>query len=178
MSKKDSFNWNIKKYSTYFKSILAINGLILISITSCSMERNRPIMKINSYLRGYQNGHKKPSLSKNLLATLINREDRDIIHLIDIRNMKRIPMGALNTPNTEPISISLSANGERIALIRKRGITSQLILYQRKSGRIQEIELKQLGNPTKVSIGGKGKILAVEVTRQGKKEIDLIRLNN
>ena len=41
----------------------------------------------------------------------------------------------------------------------------------------KEVNINQNGIPLKVSIDGKGKLLAVEVSRNGQLKIDLIRLD-
>ncbi len=74
--------------------------------------------------------------------------------------------------------MSVSANGERLALVRQRGDQTELLLYQRSLGTVQRLELSAKGIPRKVSLDGFGRLLAVQVSRDGRWDVDLIRLSS
>jgi hypothetical protein len=78
--------------------------------------------------------------------------------------------------DAQPISLSVSGDGERLALVRQRGDSTELMLYRRSVGILQRLELSPAGVPRAVSLDGRGRLLAVQVSRNGRWEVDLIQL--
>ena len=96
--------------------------------------------------------------------------------MIDIRSRTRVPLPGINRADSQPISVTLSANGERLAFIRQRADKTELLIYRRRLGTLQRIELTPKGIPRRVSLDGSGKILAVQVSREGRWDVDVIQL--
>ncbi|MGE4580875.1 MAG: hypothetical protein AAEC03_00830, partial [Synechococcus sp.] len=74
------------------------------------------------------------------------------------------------------ISVALSADGERLAVVQQREGRTELLLYRRSVGTAQRLPLEPPGVPRAVSLNGNGRRLAVQVSRGGRWDIDLIRL--
>jgi len=74
------------------------------------------------------------------------------------------------------VSVSVSANGRRIALVRTWEGRTELMLYRRSAGALQRLPVEPSGVPREVSLDGEGKRLAVQVSRQGRWDVDVIRL--
>ena len=74
------------------------------------------------------------------------------------------------------MSISLSGDGERLAVVQQRDGRTELMLYRRSVGSLQRLEIVPAGVPRQVSLDGNGRMLAVQVSRSGRWGVDLIRL--
>ena len=63
---------------------------------------------------------------------------------------------------------------------RKENITlkdkTELLIYRRNVGTLQRIELSPKGIPRRVSLDSSGRVLAVQVSRSGKWDVEVIRL--
>ena len=70
----------------------------------------------------------------------------------------------------------MSGDGQRIALIRQREERTELMLYRRSVGALQRLPINPPGVPRSVSLDGNGRLLAVQVSRRGRWDVDLIRL--
>jgi len=151
-------------------------GPTLLILSSCSTESVRPISGLNSRLASSADARRDPSLAQGWLATLSSRGGRERIELIDRRSGQPVPVPGLNRADAQPISISLSGDGERLALVRQRDGDTELMLYRRSVGILQRLELNPRGVPRQVSLDGSGKLLAVQVSRDGRWDVDLIRL--
>ncbi len=155
-----------------------ISATILLSISSCSKALLRPIPIINSLLLKTATTHREPSLGNDLLVTLANKQGKEIIELINIRNGKKIALPGANKFDAQVISISINSDGERMALIRQRGSKTELLIYRRRLGTIQKLEIIPQGVPKQVSIDAEGRVLAVQVSRNGRWDIDLIQIKS
>ena len=111
------------------------------------------------------------------LVYLTNLQGKDKIEMIDIRSRKRIPLPGINRADSQPISVSVSANGQRLAFVRQRDDQTELLIYRRKVGSLQQIELNPKGIPRRVSLDNSGRVLAVQVSRDGIWDVEVIRLN-
>ena len=110
------------------------------------------------------------------LASIASRNGRERVELVDLRNGQPVPLPGLNQADAQPISISVSADGNRIALIRSRDGRTELMRYRRGVGILQRLPVEPAGVPREVSLDGSGRLLAVQVSRQGRWDVDLIRL--
>ncbi len=154
-------------------------GLIAIlftSLSSCSSGVPIPIQSINNSLLRSASSHRAPSLGTQWLGTLAIRNGRERIEMINLLNGRQIPLPGLNRPDAQPISVSVNANGERIAVIRQRGERTELLLYRRNVEAIQVLDIKPQGIPRHVSLNGTGRVLAVQVSREGRWDVDVIQL--
>ena len=123
------------------------------------------------------NSFREPSLGSKWLVALANYQGKDKIEMIDIKSNQRVPLPGLNRADSQPVTVGISANGERLAVIRQRADRTELLIYRRKVGSLQQIELNPKGIPRRVSLDSSGKILAVQVSREGRWNIEVIRLN-
>ena len=53
---------------------------------------------------------------------------------------------------------------------------TELVLYRRNAAALQRLPLDPPGVPRSVSLDGSGRLLAVQVSRNGRWDVDLIRL--
>ena len=160
------------KLPLWFYLVFIFCGLI-----SCSSRNLKPIYGFNNVLLQLSSGFREPSLSSKWLVALTNYQGKEKIEMIDILSKKRIPLPGINRADAQPISISISANGERLALIWQRADKTELLLYRRKVGSLQRIELNPKGIPRRVSLDNSGRVLAVQVSRDGIWDVEVIRLN-
>ena len=98
------------------------------------------------------------------------------MELIDLNSRRPVPLPGLNRADALPISVSVSADGERLAVVQQREERTELVLYRRNVGTLQRLPLEPPGVPRAVSLNGNGRRLAVQVSRGGRWDIDLIRL--
>ncbi len=153
--------------------LLPIISLLLIG---CSRIELKPIYKFNNILSQSNESLREPNLGKRWLAALVNNKGKERIELIDLRSRRIVFLPGINRSDAQPISVSVSANGEIIAFIRQREDKTELLVYRRNLGTIRRIEITPKGIPRRVSLDGSGKLLAVQVSRKGRWDVDLIRL--
>ena len=110
------------------------------------------------------------------LASIASRNGRERVELVDLRNGQPVPLPGINQSDSQPISVSVSGDGKRIALIRSRDGRTELMLYRRGVGVLQRLPVEPAGVPREVSLDGSGRLLAVQVSRKGLWDVDLIRL--
>ena len=98
------------------------------------------------------------------------------MELIDLRSRQPVTLAGLNRADAQPISASVSADGERLAVVQQREDRTELVLYRRNVG----ADATAAAGPTRrakgVSLDGSGRRLAVQVSRDGRWQVDLIRL--
>ena len=153
-------------------------ALILFSLLllGCSGPRPRPITDLNGRLRQNVDSRREPSLSQRWLATLSQRGGRERVELIDLTNHTPMPLPGLNRADAQPISVSVSNDGERLAVVQQRGDRTEVVLYRRGVGTVQRLPLEPPGVPRAVSLSADGRRLAVQVSRGGRWDVDRIRL--
>ena len=156
--------------------MLSLSFGVLLLLAGCRSERPRPRPEINGLLRQSVSSRREPSLAQSWLASLAKRGGRERVELIDLRNRRPVPLPGLNRADAQPISLSLSADGARIAVVQQRDDRTELFLYRRNAAALQRIPLDPPGVPRSVSLDGSGRLLAVEVSRNGRWDVDLIRL--
>ena len=148
----------------------------LMLITGCSSPRPTPRPDLNGLLRQSVNSRRDPSLGGRWLASLGQRNGRERVELIDLRTRNPVPLPGLNRADAQPISVSISADGQRLAVVQQREDRTELVLYRRNVGAMQRLPLDPPGVPRSVSLDGSGRRLAVQVSRNGRWDVDLIRL--
>ena len=148
----------------------------LVLVTGCSSNRPTPRPDLNGLLRQSVNSRRDPSLGGRWLASLGQRNGRERVELIDLRTRSSIPLPGLNRADAQPISVSVSADGQRLAVVQQREDRTELVLYRRNIGATQRLPLDPPGVPRSVSLDGAGRRLAVQVSRNGHWDVDLIRL--
>jgi Tol biopolymer transport system component len=115
-------------------------------------------------------------MGQRWLATLASRNGRERVELIDLSNDTPVPLNGINQADSQTISLSVSGDGQRIALVRQREERTELMLYRRKASALQRLPINPPGVPRSVSLNGNGRLLAVQVSRRGRWDVDLIRL--
>ena len=148
----------------------------LVLVTGCSSPRPTPRPDLNGLLRQSVNSRRDPSLGGRWLASLGQRNGRERVELIDLRSRSPVPLPGLNRADAQPISVSVSADGQRLAVVQQREDRTELVLYRRNVGATQLLPMDPPGVPRSVSLDGSGRRLAVEVSRSGRWDVDLIRL--
>ena len=153
--------------------IIFLSPLFLAGCNQLYMQKDN---SLNTFLFRLSSTYAEPSLSNKWLVVLANYRGKEKVEMIDLRKRVIVPLPGINRLNSQPISVSVSENGETIALVQQRAGETELIIYRRKSGTSRRLELIPKGVPRRVSIDANGKILAVQVSRAGIWEVDLIRL--
>ena len=148
----------------------------LAFVTGCSSPRPTPRPDLNGLLRQSVNSRRDPSLGGRWLASLGQRNGRERVELIDLRSRSPVPLPGLNRADAQPISVSVSADGQRLAVVQQREDRTELVLYRRNIRARQLLPLDPPGVPRSVSLDGSGRRLAVQVSRNGRWDVDLIRL--
>ena len=148
----------------------------LVLVSGCSSPRPTPRPDLNGLLRQSVNSRRDPSLGGRWLASLGQRNGRERVELIDLRSRSPVPLPGLNRADAQPISVSVSADGQRLAVVQQREDRTELVLYRRNVGATQRLPLDPPGVPRSVSLDGSGRRLAVQVSRNGRWGVDLIRL--
>ena len=148
----------------------------LVLVIGCSSPRPTPRPDLNGLLRQSVNSRRDPSLGGRWLASLGQRNGRERVERIDLRSRSPVPLPGLNRADAQPISVSVSADGQRLAVVQQREDRTELVLYRRNIGATQRLPLDPPGVPRNVSLDGSGRRLAVQVSRNGRWDVDLIRL--
>ncbi len=160
----------------YRYSLKVLHLLLLLSLGGCFSGEMRPIRGFNELIFNSSRSHSEPSLGQEWLVSLVSSQGKEKIEMIHIRSRTKVPLPGLNRADSQPISVSVSANGERVALVRQREDKTELLIYRRRLGTLQRIELNPRGIPRRVSLDSSGKILAVQVSRGGRWDVEVIRL--
>jgi len=152
-----------------------LGALLLAVVAGCQGETARPLPDLERALAQAGNT-REPSLGEEVLALISGRDGREQVVLIDLRNRRPLPLPGLNRPDAQPVSVSSDARGERLALVRHRQGRTELVLYRRGLASLEAIPLQPDGVPRRVSLDPEGRSLAVEVSRDGLWQLDLITL--
>ena len=155
------------------KALLLLPGLLA---SGCSGDSIRPLPSLNGSLERSSDARREPSLAHGWLATVASRNGRERVELVDLRNGTPVPTPGLNRADAQPVSISLSGDGERLALIQQREGRTELMLYRRNADVLQRLAIDPPGVPRQVSLSGDGRVLAVQISRGGRWDVDIVRL--
>ena len=98
------------------------------------------------------------------------------VQLIDVNRRNPVPLPGLNRPDALPISVAVDQNAERLAVVRQREDRTELVLYKRSLQATQLLPMEPAGVPRQVSFSADGRVLAVEVSRGGLWQIDLLEI--
>lgn len=136
----------------------------------------RPLSRLNQPLNRLSNSE-SPSLSGGWLALIASRPaGRAQVQLIDVRRSAPVPLPGLNRADSLPVSVAVDQDGERIAVVRQRDDRSELLLYRRSLQATQTLAIEPAGVPRRVNLSADGRVLAVEVSRGGLWQVDLLEL--
>ena len=81
------------------------------------------------------------------MASLGQRNGRERVELTDLRSRSPVPLPGLNRADAQPISVSVSADGQRLAVVQQREDRTELVLYRRNVGATQRLPLDPPGVP-------------------------------
>ena len=150
-------------------------GALALLLTGCQAGP-RPIAALNQPLSGLGDSQ-SPSLNSNWLALISSRPgSRAQVQLIDRLRNAPVPLPGLNRPDSLPISVAVDQRGERLALVRQRDDRSELVIHRRSLQASQVVPIEPAGVPQRVSLSADGRVLAVEVSRGGLWQVDLLEL--
>jgi hypothetical protein len=147
----------------------------LLLVGGCSGALPRPLGGIDRQLDGAGAG-RAPNLSGRWLALIARRQERDQVLLVDLERQGPVPLPGLNRPDAQPVSVAVDAGGERLAVVRQLEGRTELVVYRRSLMGVERIPMQPAGVPRRVSLRADGRELAVEVSRDGLWQIDLITL--
>ncbi len=158
------------------KRFITTASLLCFVVLGCSQNGIRPMSRIGASLRRSAESRRLPSMGQRWLASLASRNGRERVELIDLNNDTPVPLTGINQADSQTISLSVSGDGQRIALVRQREERTELMLYRRNASALQRLPINPPGVPRSVSLNGNGRLLAVQVSRKGRWDVDLIRL--
>jgi hypothetical protein len=157
------------------RQLVLVAGLLLVGLAGCSASPLRPLAPINQALEQAGTG-REPSLAGEWLALISGRQGRELVLLVDLRTNRPVSVPGLNRPDAQPVSVSVDGRGERLALVRQRDGRTELGLYRRSIQGLQLLPVEPAGVPRQVSLSGDGRQLAVQVSRGGIWQVDLLEL--
>lgn len=157
------------------RSGLLLLGLML-GLGGCLADQPQLLDGLNRQLQSSGNSSRDPSLSGRWLTLITNRGNREIIDLIDLESGRPVPVPGLNRPDAQPLAVSVDGSGRRIALIRQRDGNTELLVHRVEAGASEPLAIQPPGVPEQVALSADGRMLAVQVSRQGRRQIDLITL--
>ena len=153
-------------------ALLLLPPLVLMG---CMPPQARPLIPINQRLER-NTSSREPALAGRWLALISNRDGREQVQLLDLEQGQPQPLPGLNRIDAQPLSVSVDAWGERLALVRQLGGRTELLLYRRSQGLLQPLPIEPAGVPKRVQMRADGRQLAVEVSRNGLWQVDLLSL--
>jgi hypothetical protein len=149
--------------------------LLGLPLAGCMGSPLRPLVGLNQQL-GRVGSSQEPALSGDWLALLAGRQGRLQVQLLDLGRGLPVPLPGLNRPDSQPISVAVDQQGERLAVVRQREGRTELLLYRRSLQLAQPIAIEPAGVPRRLSLSADGRLLALEVGRNGLWQIDLLEL--
>ena len=165
MNGSGGLRWRLRPWA------LAV-GLALI-LSGCLGPGPVPMGGLNRRL-AQQGSRREPSLSGRWLALIANREGRNQVELVDVDRQLPVPLPGLNRPDALPLSVSVSIAGDRLAVVRQVGGRTELVLHRRALMSSEAIPMVPAGVPRRAALRADGREIAVEVSRDGVVQVDLI----
>jgi hypothetical protein len=153
--------------------IAASLGLLLLP--GCMGGMPVPLPGLNRQLE-QAGSSREPALSERWLALISGRSGREQVLLLDLQRQLPVPLPNLNRLDAQPLSVGVDASGERLALVRQLEGRTELVLYRRSLGSLQLIPMVPAGVPRQVSLRADGRELAVQLSRNGLWQVDLIQI--
>jgi hypothetical protein len=147
----------------------------MAAMAGCGAERPRPLVALNGQLAAAESS-REPALAGRWLALISSRGGRDRVELLDVERNTQVSLPGLNRPDAQPLSVSVDLMGERLAVVRQLQGQTELVLYQRSLGSLRRLTITPAGVPRRVQLRADGRQLAVEVSRDGLWQIDLLSL--
>ena len=135
----------------------------------------QPLAPLNSRLEAI-GANRDPALSGRWLALISGRGGREQVLLLDLERQQPVDLPGLNRADAQPVSVSVDAAGERIALVRQLEGRTELVLYRRSVQSLQPIPMVPNGVARQVQLQADGRQLAVQVSRGGIWQVDLVQI--
>jgi hypothetical protein len=98
------------------------------------------------------------------------------VRWLDLASGLGSPLPGLNRPDAQPISVSVDGQGQRFALVRRLEGRTELLVYERSLALLRPIPLLPAGVPGQVALSADGRWLAVQVSRGGAWQVELLAL--
>ena len=154
---------------------MAIGAGLAVLLPGCMGPMPLPMGPLNSQLV-QQGSHREPSLSGQWLAFIANKNGRDQVELVDVERQRPVPLPGLNRPDALPLSVGVDGAGERLTVVRQVAGRTELVLYRRGLLSTEIIPMAPAGVPRRAALRADGRELAVEVSRDGRVDVDLIQV--
>lgn len=135
----------------------------------------QPLGPLNSRLEAI-GANRDPALSGRWLALISGRGGREQVLLLDLERQQPVDLPGLNRADAQPVSVSVDAAGERIALVRQLEGRTELVLYRRSVQSLQPIPMVPGGVARQVQLQADGRQIAVQVSRGGIWQVDLVQI--
>ena len=148
---------------------------LLLLLAGCLGGQLRPLPGLNQQLSRLGTSH-DPAFTGQWLALIAARQGREQVVLVNTRRQAPEPLPGLNRPDAQPLSVAVDGQGERLALVRQLEGRTELVLYRRSLMSLQPIRIEPAGVPRQVNLSTDGRVLAVEVSRGGLWQVDLLEL--
>lgn len=143
------------------------------ALGGCSDTMPRPLGDLDRLL-DQAGSQQEPALAGRWLALIGSRDGRDQVQLIDIENRRPVPLPGLNRPDAQPLSVGVEAAGQKLAVVRQIGGDTELVVYRRGLMSTEVVAMQPAGVPRRLQLSADGRLLAVEVSRGGRWQVDLI----
>lgn len=153
--------------------VIAFGAALLLG--GCTGGMPVPLTGLNRQLE-QAGASREPALADRWLALITGRGGREQVLLLDLQRQLPVPLPNLNRPDAQPLSVGVDDAGERLAVVRQLEGRTELVLYRRSLGTVQLIPMVPAGVPRQVSLRADGRELAVQVSRNGLWQVDLIQL--
>jgi len=154
---------------------LLLSGSLVLLLGGCGFGTLQPLRGLNDQLQRAGTGQ-SPSLATGWLALISGQSGREQVLLVELGRSMPVPLPGLNRPDAQPLGVSVDGRGERLALVRQLEGRTELVLYNRRTQSLQPLPIKPDGVPRQVNISADGRILAVQVSRGGLWQVDLLEL--
>lgn len=155
--------------------LLAAGLLLAPGLGGCMDSNARPLWGLDRALTR-EGSSREASLGDQVLALIQGRGGRERVVLIDLAREQPLPLPGLNRADAQPVSVAVDARGDRIALVRQRQGSTEVVLYRRAFASSEVIPLMPPGVPRRLALDPEGRTLAVEVSRDGIWQVDLVDL--
>lgn len=152
---------------------LALGAALALLLGGCGSGPPQPLHGLNDQLRRSGSGQ-SPAVGIGWLALIGGQGGRDQVRLVDMERSLPVTLPGLNRPDAQPLSVSVDARGERLALVRQLEGRTELVLYDRRTQSLQPLPINPAGVPRRVNLSADGRILAVQVSRGGLWQVDLL----
>lgn len=159
------------------RSLLAGAGglLLALGLGGCFGAMPMPMGELDRRLEALGRS-RAPALADRWLVVIGGQGGREQVVLVDLERQLPVPLPGLNRPDAQPLAVAVEASGERLAVVRQRDGQTELVLYRRALASLESIPMQPAGVPRRISLRADGRELAVEVSRNGVWQVDLIRL--